>query len=88
MEGTYYGQFVTFNNLPEDNCIIRVFSLSGQLVASIEHNNGTPFERWYLQNDEEIPVASGMYIVHIETEFGDKILKLGVINRRMTYQHI
>ena len=87
-EGYFYTQFVTFNNLPEDNCIIRVFSLSGQLVTTLEHNNGTPFERWYLQNDEEIGVASGMYIIHIETDFGSKILKLGVINRQSTYQHL
>jgi hypothetical protein len=87
-ESGYYEQFVTFNGLPEDNCVIRVFTLSGQLVTAINHNNGTPFERWYLQNDEDIPVASGMYIVHIETEFGAKILKVGVINREASFQHI
>jgi hypothetical protein len=87
-ERSYYEQFVTFNNLPEDNCVIRIFSLSGQLVTAINHTNGTPFERWYLLNDEEIPVASGMYIVHIETEFGSKVLKLGVINREARFQHI
>jgi hypothetical protein len=88
MEGTFYTQFVTFNNLPEDECVIRVFSLGGSLVKTIEHNNGTPFERWYLQNENEIPVASGMYLVHIETKYGDKILKLGIINREAYYQHL
>lgn len=86
-EATFYSQFVTFNNLPEE-CTIRIFSLSGQLVNTLEHNDGTPFQRWYLQNHEEIPVASGMYIVHIDTEFGDKIIKLAVINRQAQYQHI
>jgi hypothetical protein len=86
-EGDYYAQFVTFNNLPEE-CTIRIFSLSGQLVSTINHNNGTPFERWYLQNDQEIPVASGVYIIHVQTDFGDKILKFAVINREAIYQHI
>jgi hypothetical protein len=86
-EGDYYSQFVTFNNLPE-TCTIRIFTLSGQLVNTLEHKNATPFERWYLQNREEIPCASGVYIVHITTDFGDKILKIAVINREAIYQHI
>jgi hypothetical protein len=88
MEGTFYTQFVTFTNLPEDECTIRIFTLSGTLVLTMEHNNGTPFERWYLLNQEELPVASGMYIVHVETKYGDKILKLGIVNREASYQHL
>ena len=87
-EGDFFTQFVTFCNLPADNCVIRIFSLSGALISTIEHSNGTPFEKWYLLNDEELPVASGMYIAHVETEFGDKILKLAVINREARYQHM
>ena len=86
-EDNFFTQFVTFNNLPEE-CTIRIFSLSGSHVMTIVHDNGTPFERWYLLNEEQLPVASGMYIIHIETEFGDKILKLGVVNREGRYQHI
>jgi hypothetical protein len=86
-EGTFFTQFVTFNNLPEE-CTIRVFSLSGNLVIALDHNNGTPFERWYLLNDQEIPIASGMYIVHVQTEFGNKILKLAVVNRQAIFQHM
>jgi hypothetical protein len=86
-EGSFFEQIVTFNNLPEA-CTIRIFSLSGQLVRTLVHDNGTPFERWNLQNEEQLPVASGMFIVHIETAFGDKILKLGVINREQRYLHM
>ena len=86
-EGTFFSQFVTFNNLPEE-CTIRVFSLSGNLVITLDHTNGTPFERWYMLNDQEIPIASGMYIVHVQTEFGNKILKLAVVNRQAIFQHI
>ncbi|MCK5147105.1 T9SS type A sorting domain-containing protein [bacterium] len=86
-ESNFFTQFVTLNNLPEE-CTIRVFSLSGSLVNTIVHNDGTPFERWYLINDEQLPVASGMYLIHVETEFGNKILKLGVVNREARYQHI
>ena len=86
-EGTFFTQFVTFNNLPEE-CTIRVFSLSGNLVITLDHTNGTPFERWYMLNDQEIPIASGMYIVHVQTDFGNKILKLAVVNRQAIFEHI
>ncbi len=86
-EGGHFEQIVTFNNLPE-KCTIRIFSLSGQLVRTLVHENRTPFERWDLQNEERLPVASGMFIVHIETAFGEKILKLGVINREQRYLHM
>jgi hypothetical protein len=87
-EGSFYSQFVTFNNLPEDNCDIRIFSLNGELVKTITHTNGTPFERWFLMNEEEVPVASGMYFVHIDTEFGNVILKLAVVNRGAFFRNL
>jgi hypothetical protein len=86
-EGTFFAQFVTFGNLPE-KCTIRIFSLSGQLVRTIVHESGTPFERWDLLNSDQLPVGSGMFIVHIETAFGDKVLKLGVVNREQRYLHL
>jgi hypothetical protein len=86
-EGNFFEQIVTFNNLPEQ-CTIRIFSISGQLVRTLVHDDGTPFARWNLQNEERLPIASGMFIVHIETAFGEKILKLGVINREQRYLHM
>jgi hypothetical protein len=75
---------VTFHNLPEE-CTIRVFSLSGQLVRLIEHQSASPFEVWNLENDHGNPVASGMYLIHIRTEYGDRIIKLGVVQRGDVY---
>ncbi|MCS6988939.1 MAG: T9SS type A sorting domain-containing protein [Chloroherpetonaceae bacterium] len=74
--------FVTFTNLPR-KCKIRIFTLNGDLVRVIERDNpNSSIEDWNLRNSANIPVASGMYLVHIETEFGNKILKLGVIMRQ------
>ncbi len=76
-------RFVTFSNLPA-NATIRVFNLLGDLVTTIHHDDATSFEptfeRWDLRNDNGLPVASGMYIVHIEVEaVGDRILKVAII---------
>jgi hypothetical protein len=80
-----YGHFVTFINLPEGRCTLRIFSLSGQLIRTIEHNNGTVFDQWDLCNESDLRlrVASGMYIVHIDVPgVGTRILKLAVISPR------
>jgi len=87
-EGSFYAQFVTFNNLPANKCDIRLFSLNGELVRTISHTNGTPFERWNLLNEENIPVGSGMYFAHISTEYGNVILKLAVINRGAFFRNL
>ena len=78
-----YEQFVTFGNLPAMDCTLRIFTLSGQLVIVLKHDNGTPFERWDLLNSDGRPVASGMHIVHIQTAYGSRVLKLGVVNRQL-----
>jgi hypothetical protein len=71
---------VHFTNLPESGaCTIRVFDLAGVPVKTLEHVNGTTLEIWNLKNDSNIPVASGMYIVIVETDAGDKILKIAII---------
>ena len=41
-----------------------------------------------LQNEEDIPVASGMYFAHVTTEFGNVILKIAVINRGAFFRNL
>ena len=77
-------KYVTFNHLP-DNAIIRIFDLSGVLVKTINHvpTNGQ-FETWNLANDNNYPVASGIYVVYIDMpDLGTtKILKLAIIQEQ------
>ena len=80
-------QFVTFSNLPEE-CRIRIFTLSGQPFRILNHVNGTPFERWDLRTENGLPIGSAMYLAIVETAFGKKVLKLGVINRESRYLHM
>ena len=77
-------KYVTFNHLP-DNAIIRIFDLSGVLVKTINHvsTNGQ-FDTWNLTNDNNYPVASGVYIVYVDMpDLGTtKILKLAIIQEQ------
>jgi len=72
---------VMFSHLPEEGpATIRIFALDGTLVRTIHHNDtGSQHTSWDMKNNFELPVASGMYVAHVETNMGDKILKLAVI---------
>ncbi len=77
-----------FVNLPAQ-ATIRIFTLSGTLVRTIEKNSpGTATTDWNLRTEAGLPVASGMYLIHIEarqddgTVIGERVLKFGVIQRR------
>jgi len=77
-------KYVTFSHLP-DNAIIRIFDLSGVLVKTITHvSTSGQFDTWNLQNDNNLPVASGIYIVYVDMpELGTtKILKLAIIQEQ------
>jgi hypothetical protein len=77
-------KYVTFSHLP-DNAIIRIFDISGVLVRTINHGSAnSQFETWNLQNDNNYPVASGIYIVYIDMpDLGKtKILKLAVVQEQ------
>ena len=82
-ETSRYSHFVTFSHLPP-KANIRIFDMSGTLVRTIEKDDPSQFTRWDLQNQNQLPVASGMYIAHIELPgLGEsRILKLAVIQEQ------
>ncbi len=77
-ERTPTQRIVMFTNLPE-TAIIRIFNLGGLLVKILRHDDGSQYETWDLRNLDGRLVAAGMYIVHIQTPYGDKVLKLAVV---------
>ncbi|MDF1610909.1 T9SS type A sorting domain-containing protein [Stygiobacter electus] len=78
-----YQRFVTFTHLPT-KATIRIFNLAGQLVRTLEKDTPDQFFRWDLNNKDLLPVASGLYIVHIDMpDLGKtKILKVAVIQEQ------
>ncbi len=74
-------RIVEFIHLPQ-RCTIRIFTLRGHLVQTIEHDSplddGT--ERWNLVSRDGIDVAYGVYIYHVEAPgVGEKIGRLALI---------
>lgn len=78
-------RLVKFINLP-DVCTIRVFSLSGDLIRTIEHDGrspGTGYSRgdhdMLLLSDSNRALASGIYVFAVESAFGTQTGKFVII---------
>ena len=78
-----FDKFIKFTNLP-DKATIRIFDLTGTQVRKLEKVPGLDvgqFFKWDLLNEDNLPVASGLYIAHIDMpDLGKtKILKMYII---------
>ena len=71
----------TLNNLPPSKATIRLFAVSGHLVRVIRKDNDAKFLQWDLLNESGLPIASGIYVAHIEIpdEGLSKVLKLVIV---------
>jgi hypothetical protein len=72
---------IYFEHLPP-RATIRIFTLSGELVRTLEHESGIDNGReyWDLLNRDNLGVAYGVYIAHIDAPgVGQRILKFAVI---------
>lgn len=74
-----YNRWVQFTNLPP-KCTIRIVDLAGNLVRKLEKiDPAETLLKWDLNNEYSIPVASGIYIYHIDVpSLGEKIGKMAI----------
>jgi hypothetical protein len=87
-ETSKYQRFITFNHLPT-KATIRIYTLSGVLVRTIVKDNASQFQTWDLQNSSALPVASGIYVAHVDMpEQGvQKTLKLSIVQETQILDH-
>ena len=87
-ESNRFDNFVTFTHLP-NKASIKVFSIDGTLVRKLEKDDTEQFHKWDLRNSSDLPVASGPYVVYIESEDMDKskTLKLYIVQRNQLVQY-
>lgn len=66
---------VKFINLPP-RCTINIYNVSGTLVRSFRKDNDLTFLDWDLKNTNNIPIAGGVYICHVDVPgVGEKVIK-------------
>jgi hypothetical protein len=67
---------VRITNLPPE-CTISIYNTAGSLIRRYSKaDNSTTSQDWDLRNFANIPIASGIYIIHVRVPgVGDRILK-------------
>lgn len=97
-ENTATDNIVKITNLPRE-CTISIYSLDGRFIRKYERNESDgikPFDNapipttlfatdveWNLQNDNGIPISSGIYFIHIEAPgMGERVIKWFGVNRK------
>jgi hypothetical protein len=79
-------RYVRITNMPGSGATVRIFTLAGELVRVIDDaartqdgTNGLQYANWDLRNDSGIPVASGIYIVHIDVPGVGSVVRKAVV---------
>jgi hypothetical protein len=74
---------VRFTGLPE-SATIRIFTLNGTLIRTLEKSGSGRTLPWDLTTDNQLPIASGLYLIHVDVGNGrEKVLKFAVVKKRV-----
>lgn len=77
-ENSRYQRKLQFIHLP-DECTIRIYSLSGDLVQTLNHTDGTGTADWNMLSMDGLGIAPGVYFYHVESEYGNRLGRFAVI---------
>jgi len=69
---------IQFVNLPGE-CTIRIYTLAGDLVSTLDHNDGTGSHDWNLLTRSGRSLVSGVYLYNVESPYGNYTGKFAVI---------
>lgn len=66
---------VKVTNLPEQ-CTVSIYNLTGTLIRQYQKADPLTSLDWDLKNEVNVPIAGGVYIIHVDVPgVGEKILK-------------
>ena len=66
---------VKITNLPE-RCTVSIYTVSGKLVRTFKKDSPVTSLDWDLTNAKAIPVAGGVYLIHVEVPgVGERVIK-------------
>ena len=69
---------ITFTNLAAE-CTIRIFTMSGNLVATLSETDGDGQYSWNVKNTDGSSMISGIYLYHIQSSSDSKVGKLLIV---------
>lgn len=66
---------VKITNLP-DQCTVKIYNISGKLIRTFKKDSPVTSLDWDMKNQKGIPIASGVYLIHVEVpDAGERIIK-------------
>ena len=65
---------IKITNLPE-KATVTIYNVNGTLVRQMTKDSRETYMDWNLKNFAGIPIAGGIYIIHVQTEAGERVLK-------------
>ena len=66
---------VKITNLP-DICTVKIYTVNGKLVKTFKKDSPITSLDWDLNNHKGIPVAGGVYLIHVDVpDIGERVLK-------------
>lgn len=71
---------VKFTNLPR-KCVVTIYNISGIKVRQFSKDSPDTTLEWDLKNFATVPIAGGVYYVHVTSDNGEKILKFFCVQR-------
>ena len=71
---------IEFRGLPQ-NCTVRIYTVRGELVQTLTHDGSTDgYIPWDLRTKDNLDVAPGLYIFHVDAgQFGSQLGKFAII---------
>ncbi len=72
-------------NLPQ-KCVVKIYSVDGNLIREYKKDSSGASIDWDLKNQAGIPIASGMYLVHVKVDgVGEKTVKWFGVTRAVDF---
>jgi flagellar hook assembly protein FlgD len=79
---------VKITNLPT-KCTVSIYNIGGKLVRQFKKDNEVTSVDWDLKNAIGVPIASGVYLIHVDVPgAGERIIKFFCGMRQIDLQNI
>lgn len=65
---------IKITNLPE-RCVITIYNMNGTKIRQFKKDEPKTSIDWDLKNFAGVPIASGIYLIHIKSDEGERIIK-------------
>jgi hypothetical protein len=79
---------VKITNLPEV-CTVSIYGVNGKLIRTFKKDSPQTYLDWDLNNHTGVPIASGIYLIHIDIpDIGEKVIKFLGGSRQVDLQNL